>query len=92
MDFLELKCCWVTLIHLAYKFRLNQRYYYGPVLVFVSTRADSDRIGANELIDSHASIAPAKYKRNRGLKKRTRQTIFFLSNVENIHEYVTLLC
>lgn len=89
MDFLELKCYWVTLIHLAYKFRLNPRYYYGPVLVFVSTRVDSDRIGANELIDSHASIAPAKYKKQRKKKHVER---FFFSKVENIHEYVTLSC
>lgn len=41
-----------------YKFRSSQKYYYGPVLVLVLTRVDSDHIGANELIDSHANITP----------------------------------
>lgn len=43
-----------------YKFRSNRQCYYGPVLVFLLKRVDSDRIGVNELIDSHANTAPVK--------------------------------
>lgn len=72
MDSLVLKYYSTMLNRTAYKFHLNRQFDCDPKLVFESMRADNDRIGVSESIDSHANAVPVRVSKEKTKIKRFR--------------------